>query len=45
MKKHRTASSVPLDDSVREIVEERVVVQLVKKGEEGADVLIERLEP
>lgn len=37
------ASSLPLDDSVREIVDERVVVQIVEPGQEGAEILIERL--
>ena len=32
---------VPLDDSVREIVEETIRVEWVEKGEEGADILIE----
>jgi hypothetical protein len=37
------ALSVPLDDSVREIVEERIVVQFVEKGQEGAEIVIENL--
>lgn len=35
------ASSVPLDDSVREIRDERVFVQIVEPGQEGVDVVIE----
>lgn len=35
------ASSLPLDDSVREIVEERIRVEIVEPGQEGADVVIE----
>jgi hypothetical protein len=37
------ASYVPLDDSVREIVEERIRVEFVEAGQEGAEILIERL--
>ena len=35
------ALSVPLDDSVKEIVEERIRVEFVEPGQEGADVTIE----
>src|SRR5574342_341657 len=34
------ASSLPLDDSVREIVEERIRVELVELGQEGAEIII-----
>jgi len=37
------ASVVPLDDSVREIVEERIIVQKVEPGQEGAEILIEKI--
>ena len=37
------ASVVPLDDSVREIVEFHVRVEKVEHGQEGADVFVERL--
>ena len=37
------ASCVPLDDSVREIVDERIVVMKVPKGQEGAEIEIEAL--
>ena len=39
------ASVVPLDDSVREIVDARIVVQRVEKGQEGAEILIEPTAP
>ena len=35
------ASSLPLDDSVREIVEIHIKVEKVEPGQEGADILIE----
>lgn len=37
------ASSLPLDDSVREILEIHVRVEKVEPGQEGADVTIERI--
>lgn len=37
------ASCVPHDDSVAWLPEIRVTVERVEKGEEGADILIERL--
>jgi hypothetical protein len=39
------ALSMPLDDSVGEIVEERIRVEFVEPGQEGAEILIERLQP
>lgn len=37
------ASSLPLDDSVREIVEERIRVEFVEPGQEGAEIVIEAI--
>jgi hypothetical protein len=39
-----TACVAPYNDSVRNIPEQHVYVEIVPNGEEGADILIERLE-
>jgi len=39
------ALSMPLDDSRKWVIDERVILKIVPPGEEGIDVLIKKVEP